>query len=104
MIRVFGSSPVVGYMEEAAEADYVVIIDGGKIVASDTPNNLKNQYAYDFVKIYNYSDGLTNRFEESSYTPRKNSKNRTTKIRGVIREKKKVILSLKYIFIFRSTI
>ena len=51
------------YMEEAAEADYVVIIDGGKIVASDTPNNLKNQYAYDFVKIYNYSDGLTNRFD-----------------------------------------
>jgi hypothetical protein len=35
---------------------------------------------------------------ESSYTPRKKSKNKTTNIRGVIREKKKVIL------IFRSTI
>ncbi len=52
------------YMEEAGDADYVVIIDGGKIVASDTPNNLKNQYAYDFVKIYEYSDELTKRFED----------------------------------------
>ncbi len=51
------------YMEEASDADFVVIIDGGKIVASDTPNNLKNQYAFDFVKIYEYSDELTKRFE-----------------------------------------
>ena len=50
------------YMEEASEADYVVIIDSGKIVASDTPNNLKNQYAYDFIKIYKYSNELKERF------------------------------------------
>ncbi|MDE5756901.1 MAG: ABC transporter ATP-binding protein [Clostridia bacterium] len=49
------------YMEEASEADYVVIIDSGKIVASDTPNNLKNQYAYDFIKIYDYSEELKER-------------------------------------------
>lgn len=52
------------YMEEASEADYVVIIDSGKIVASDTPNNLKNIYAYDFIKIYNYSDELKNLFDK----------------------------------------
>lgn len=46
------------YMEEAADADYVVIMDSGKIVASDTPNNLKNQYAYDFIRIYNYDSKL----------------------------------------------
>ncbi len=46
------------YMEEAAEADYVVIIDGGKIVAKDTPNNLKNQFAYDFIKIYQFDNKL----------------------------------------------
>ena len=46
------------YMEEAAEADYVVIIDNGKIVAKDTPNNLKNQFAYDFIKIYDYDKKL----------------------------------------------
>lgn len=42
------------YMEEAAEADNVVIIDGGKIVATGTPNNLKNKYAVDKIKIYEY--------------------------------------------------
>ena len=40
------------YMEEASEADYVVILDSGKIVADGTPNDLKNEYASDFVKIY----------------------------------------------------
>lgn len=33
------------YLEETEEADNVVIIDHGKIVAQDTPNNLKNQYS-----------------------------------------------------------
>lgn len=40
------------YMEEAAEADHVVIMDAGKIVASDTPLSLKNTYAGDFITIY----------------------------------------------------
>lgn len=40
------------YMEEASEADYVVILDSGKIVADGTPNDLKNKYANDFIKIY----------------------------------------------------
>ncbi|MDE6472232.1 MAG: ABC transporter ATP-binding protein [Clostridia bacterium] len=51
------------YMEEASESDYVVIIDRGKIVASDTPNNLKNQYAYDFIKIYDGADELKVRLD-----------------------------------------
>lgn len=46
------------YMEEASEADDVVIIDSGKIVAHDTPNKLKNKYAYDFVRIYDYEKSL----------------------------------------------
>ncbi|MCR5309244.1 MAG: ABC transporter ATP-binding protein [Bacilli bacterium] len=33
------------YMEETEEADEVVIIDHGKIVAHDSPNNLKSKYA-----------------------------------------------------------
>ena len=40
------------YMEEAAEADYVVIIDSGHIVAEGTPLELKNRYTGDFVTIY----------------------------------------------------
>ena len=44
------------YMEEAAGADYVVILDGGKIVAEGTPLQLKNQYAGDYVSLYNVTE------------------------------------------------
>ncbi len=40
------------YMEEAADADRVVIIDGGKILADDTPLGLKNRYTGDFITLY----------------------------------------------------
>ncbi len=40
------------YMEEAADADYVVIIDSGKISAKGTPLELKNNYTGDFITIY----------------------------------------------------
>lgn len=41
------------YMEEASEADYVVIIDKGQIKAEGTPHDLKNKYTLDFITIYN---------------------------------------------------
>ncbi len=44
------------YMEEAAEADYVIILDNGKISASGTPLSLKNTYTMDYVTIYNVSE------------------------------------------------
>lgn len=44
------------YMEEAADADYVVILDGGKISAHGTPLELKNTYTGDFITIYNISE------------------------------------------------
>ena len=40
------------YMEEATDADYVVILDSGKIVAEGTPLTLKNTYTGDFITIY----------------------------------------------------
>ena len=40
------------YMEEASEADYVVIIDDGKISAKGTPLELKNTYTGDYITIY----------------------------------------------------
>ncbi len=40
------------YMEEAAEADYVVILDSGKIVAEGTPLELKNTYTGDYITMY----------------------------------------------------
>ncbi len=40
------------YMEEAADADYVVIIDSGRIAAEGTPLVLKNTYTGDYITIY----------------------------------------------------
>lgn len=40
------------YMEEAADADYVVILDSGRISAEGTPLELKNAYSGDFITIY----------------------------------------------------
>ena len=43
------------YMEEAADADFVVILDRGKSVAEGTPLQLKNAYPVDFITLYNES-------------------------------------------------
>jgi len=39
------------YMEEAAEADYVIIIDNGEISAKGTPTELKEQYANNLCRM-----------------------------------------------------
>ncbi|HBJ18378.1 MAG TPA: ABC transporter, partial [Clostridiales bacterium] len=44
------------YMEEAADADYVVILDAGEIVAEGTPLELKNAYTGDFITFYGLND------------------------------------------------
>lgn len=43
------------YMEEAANADYVVILDSGKIAAEGTPLELKNQFTGDYITLYGLS-------------------------------------------------
>lgn len=45
------------YMEEAADADYVVILNAGKIVAKGTPVELKNQFTGDFICFYDKTEG-----------------------------------------------
>ncbi len=44
------------YMEEAADADYVVILDSGKIAAEGTPLALKNAYTGDFITLYHVQE------------------------------------------------
>lgn len=39
------------YMEEAAEADYVVVIDNGSVAAEGTPYTLKEKYSSEQLKI-----------------------------------------------------
>ena len=44
------------YMEEAADADYVVVLDSGRIAAEGTPLYLKNTYTGDFITLYGLSE------------------------------------------------
>lgn len=44
------------YMEESADADYVVILDSGKIVAEGSPVELKNKYTGDYITVYNTNE------------------------------------------------
>ena len=44
------------YMEEAADADFIIIIEKGKIIAEGTPLGLKNKYAKDIISIYNVEE------------------------------------------------
>lgn len=56
------------YMEEAADSDYVVILDSGKIAAEGTPHELKNKYASDFIKFYNHRDEAEKYFSALGYS------------------------------------
>ncbi len=56
------------YMEEAAEADYVVILDGGKIAAGGTPLELKNTFTGDFITLYGVSEEAVKTLGKE-YTP-----------------------------------
>ena len=46
------------YMEEAANADYVVVIDNGMVAAKGTPLELKEKYANDTLSIKPKNEGL----------------------------------------------
>jgi len=39
------------YMEEADEADFVIVIDDGLIAAKGTPTELKDRYSYDTLRV-----------------------------------------------------
>lgn len=45
------------YMEEAAQADSVIILDRGSIAAQGTPLELKNAWTGDHITLYNVSAG-----------------------------------------------
>ena len=58
------------YMEEAADADYVVIIDHGQIAAEGTPLALKNTYTGDFITLYGSSEAQVKQLGTSYETVR----------------------------------
>ncbi len=44
------------YMEEVLKADRVVILDEGKVIVNDTPDNLKTVYTSDFIRVISEKD------------------------------------------------
>ncbi len=62
------------YMEEAAEADYVIVIDNGAIAARGTPSELKERYASNLCRmvtnnpeaVKNVLDGLRLKYQQTA--------------------------------------
>lgn len=47
------------YMEEAAKADDIIVIDHGKIITAGTPFELKQKYAKDKLKLYYKTESIS---------------------------------------------
>lgn len=60
------------YMEEAADADYVVILNHGQIAAEGTPLQLKNTYTGDFITVYGVEEKKV-KLLEKPYEKRKDA-------------------------------
>lgn len=54
------------YMEEAANADKITVINKGEIVAEGTPLDLKQKYTKDILKIYNTDPNIINYLNKNS--------------------------------------
>ena len=66
------------YMEEAAEADKIVIIEKGKLCVQGTPFELKEKYAYDKLRIYTDKKLSLKELKKESY-------GYSTKLNGTIK-------------------
>ena len=56
------------YMEEAGDADFVVILDGGQVAAEGTPLELKNRYTGDYITLYGVEEEVVKSMGYA-YTP-----------------------------------
>ncbi len=54
------------YMEEAANADKITIINEGKIIDEGSPHELKTRYTEDILKIYHPSKEVYKYLKENS--------------------------------------
>ena len=88
------------YMEEAADADNVVIIDAGKIVANNTPNELKNMYAIDKVLVYKHDDNFLAELDKNNIKYKKTHEAIMVVVKSTLEAKDFVVKYAKHIFDF----
>ena len=50
------------YMEEAEKATYIVVMNRGSIIASGTPNELKNAYSSDYIIVHAKEEAIYDTF------------------------------------------
>lgn len=86
------------YMEEVSDADWVVIMDAGKIVAEGTPIELKNKYANDFVKIYKYDKKLIEILQNEKIKFHKNKERIEIEFESTMLAKEFVVKNSELIF------
>ncbi len=69
------------YMEEAAKAQYISIMEAGKLVADGTPSQLKEKYAHDMLRLVADGEGIVEQYlEEAMLTFEKRSNHIQVKI------------------------
>lgn len=57
------------YMEEAAKAQYISIMEAGKVVADGTPSELKEKYAQDLLKLIPEDNEMVTKYLEEAKIP-----------------------------------
>lgn len=85
------------YMEEASIADYVVIMDSGKVATQGTPIELKNLYANDSLKLYKYDEKILKVLDELRLPYQKNKNTLEVKFKDTCSAKNFIVKNQKLI-------
>lgn len=73
------------YMEEAAKAQYIAIMEDGKMVGQGTPRSLKQKYANDLLRIYpNDTEAVIRFLKEKEYAYEERSNHIRVNITGTL--------------------
>lgn len=92
------------YMDEVVNAEYVVVIDRGKIVAEGTPYELKNTYTSDRVNmICNDIEKVKNLLDQQKKEYKVNANRILVKLQSTMSAKPLIDLCEKYISGFEVT-
>lgn len=73
------------YMEEAAKANHIAIVEAGHIAAQGTPYELKEQFTKDVVKLYSeQSETVISYLKSRNYTFKSKSNHIEVEVKNTI--------------------